>query len=81
MFKVNNKDSVSIALHLHYLRSYYTYISTFTFPFITLGSHSRFYKIICVCLVNFNEFSFLTAQKGNGIAGIGYFKVKNNVTH
>ena len=81
MFKVNNKDSVSIAstlfafiLHLH-LYIHYFLSSHWA---VTVGFAK---SSVYVCLVTCNEFSFLTAQKGNGIAGIGYFKVKNNATH
>ena len=32
------------------------------------------------CLVTFNEFFFLLSQRGGGIAGVNYLKVKNDVT-
>ena len=32
------------------------------------------------CLVTFNKIFFLSSQKGGGIAGVNYLKVKNDVT-
>ena len=33
------------------------------------------------CLVTFNEISFFTSQKGDGLAGVHYLKVKDDVTN
>ena len=33
------------------------------------------------CLVTFNEILFLSSQKGGGIPGVDYLKVKNEVTY
>ena len=47
-----------------------------------MGNHIRFCKIISACgLFIFNETLFLALQKGNGIAGVDYLKVKNDVTY
>ena len=62
-------------LYLHYSHSYYTRISTFTFPFTTLGSHIRFANHSCVwCLFTFNEIFFLRSQKGDGVVDVDYLK-------
>ena len=64
-------------LCLHYSHSYYTRISTFTFPFITLGRHFRFRKIIYACDVLSPSMKFSSnfrSQKGDCIAGVNYLK-------
>ena len=59
--------------HLHF----YIYIS-----FYHIGqSYSVLQNHLCMwCLVTFKEMFFPTSQKGDGIAGVDYSKMKNGIT-
>ena len=62
--------------YVHYSHSCCIYISSFTFHFITYGNRIWFCKVIRAC----GLVIFLTLQIGDGIAGLDYLKVKNDVT-
>ena len=78
----DSQIDIYFVLYRHYSHSY-TCISTFTFPFITLGSLIRFCKIIRACdvLSPSMKLSSLHYKKCYGTAGVDYIKLKNDVTY